>query len=161
MHPLPSLGRNIGKLIIEVSHTDMALVELRDTESFSNVTFCNNEMPEPIPLRRLAEAESLGMQTKIALDSPDTGFIDGKLIHMLEPEQSWIFTTWSYMGQGSAATLPEGMCGSAIWTEDGDVVGFFRYAPKEGEMKDWCAGIAADELIKRGFSLVDTTQRLP
>lgn len=60
------------------------------------------------------------------------------------------------MGQDSAGSLPDGMCGSAVWTEDGDVIGFFRYAPKDGAMKDWCAGIAADELINRGFTLVNT-----
>lgn len=36
---------------------------------------------------------------------------------------------------------------------------FFKYAPKAGVMKDWCAGIAADELIHKGYTLVDTTDR--
>jgi hypothetical protein len=169
MHPLPSLGRNIGELIMEVSHTDVALVKLRDTESFDNVTFCNDEMPEPIQLQRFVRAKDLGRFTPIAIDSPDTGHVDGRLMitsftrvptdDEREPKQDWILTEWYYMGQGSAGTLPEGICGSAVWTENGEVLGFFRYAPKEGEMEDWCAGIAADELINRGFSLVDTTRR--
>jgi len=48
------------------------------------------------------------------------------------------------------------MCGSAIWTEDGDVIDFYRSAPKYGAVKDWCTGIAADEMINRGFTLVNT-----
>ena len=101
--------------------------------------------------------------------SPDRGCISGTLMrgsyqrvpsddHGL-PDQNWIYTTWYYMGQDSANALPDGMCGSAIWCEDGDVIGFFRYAPKSGAMKDWCAGIAADELTNRGFTLVDTSNR--
>jgi hypothetical protein len=74
------------------------------------------------------------------------------------PQQLWVFTAWVYMGQGSASTLPDGMCGSTIWTSKGEVIGFFRQAPKSGVMKDWCVGIAADELVKRGYKLVDGTE---
>jgi len=74
------------------------------------------------------------------------------------PEQLWAFTAWVYMGQGSASTLPDGICGSAIWTSKGEVIGFFRYTPKSGVMNDWCVGIAADELIKRGYKLVNRTE---
>jgi len=49
------------------------------------------------------------------------------------------------------------MCGSAILNENGDVLGFFRYAPKSGVMIDFCMGIAAQELLDRGFTLVDTS----
>lgn len=59
------------------------------------------------------------------------------------------------MGQDSSNTLPEGLGGSAIRAEDGDVVSLFRYAPKEGPMKDWCAGTAAEEFISRDFTLVN------
>jgi hypothetical protein len=62
------------------------------------------------------------------------------------------------MGQDEGGKLPAGMCGGAIWTEAGDV-GFFRYAPQEEVMRDWCTGTAAEELISRGYSLVDTTGR--
>jgi hypothetical protein len=166
IHPLPASGRNIGEVIMEVSHTDVALVKLRDGEIFSNITFQNENIQEPVQLKRLAGIKDHRIGDAVVLDSPDTGCIDG-IIQLTSyqrvpsddhaaPEQQWIFTTWYYMGQDSENSLPEGMCGSAIWTEDGDVVGFFRYAPKEGAMKDWCAGIAAEELISRGFTLVNT-----
>ena len=168
-HPLPAGGRNIGNLIMEVTHTDIALVKLLDTEKFSNVTFQNEIMPEPVQLKRLASVDDHRSGDPVFLDSPDTGCISGTLMrssyqrgpsddHGL-PDQNWIYTTWYYMGQDSANALPDGICGSAIWCEDGDVIGFFRYAPKSGVMKDWCAGIAADELTNRGFTLVDTSNR--
>ncbi len=94
----------------------------------------------------------------VHLDSPDTGLIDGLSMASSflaipsdddnTPELHWVSSTWIYMGQDSATNLREETCGSAIWNEEGDVLGFFRYAPKDGVMKNWCSGIAADELIK-------------
>jgi hypothetical protein len=167
-HTFPGTGRRIGDLIMQVSHTDIALVKLQDAETFSNVTFQNHRTPEPIQLKRMVSAQNYQRFGLICLDSPDTGFIDGQFMLSSyqatpsgdnSPEQEWVLTTWSYMGQDSAENLPEGMCGSAIWNEDGDVLGLFRHAPQEGVMKDWCAGIAADELIDRGYTLVNTSQR--
>lgn len=95
----------------------------------------------------------------------DTGLMDGLLMASSfravpsdenSPKLECVFTSWIYAGQDSAINLPEGISGSTIWDEGGGVLGFFRYAPKEGVMKDWCAGIAADELIDRGFTLVNT-----
>lgn len=165
-HPLPAGGRSIGELIMEVSHTDIALVKLRDGEIFSNVIFHNENIQEPVQLKRLVESKDCRRGDPVVLDSPDTGCIDS--IFQLTsyqrvptddpgvPEQQWVFTTWYYMGQDSGNELPRRMCGSAIWTEDGDVVGFFRYAPNGGPMKDWCVGTAAEELTNRGFTLVST-----
>ncbi|KAL2408196.1 hypothetical protein ABEF95_002454 [Exophiala dermatitidis] len=169
-HALPNGDREIGELIMEVSHTDIALVKLANTETFSNVTFQNDAIPEPIQLRRLLPASQRQKIRDICLDSPDTGFIEGQLMCSARervscdvidgsPEQQWIATTWSYMGQGAADNLPEEMCGSAMWDVDGNVLGFFRYAPKAGALRDWCLGIAADELINRGYTLVDTSDR--
>ncbi|OAP53799.1 hypothetical protein AYL99_11985 [Fonsecaea erecta] len=164
IHASPS-GRVIGELISEVSPTDIALVKLAKTEKFSNVTFPNARVPVLIQLKRLGRAKCF---SEIYLDSPDTGLIDG--IFMLqsrtrvpnddhEPKPEWLFTSWTYMGVDAAANLPGGMCGSAMWDAEGNVLGFFKYAPVEGVMTDWCAGVAADELINRGYTLVDTDAR--
>ncbi|KAJ4688880.1 hypothetical protein HRR80_000248 [Exophiala dermatitidis] len=169
-HALPNGDREIGELITEVSHTDIALVKLANTETFSNVTFQNDVIPEPIQLRRLLPASQRQKIRDVCLDSPDTGFIEGQLMCSARervscdvidgpPEQNWIATTWSYMGQDVADNLPEEICGSAMWDVDGNVLGFFRYAPKAGALRDWCVGIAADELINRGYTLVDTSDR--
>ncbi|OAP54118.1 hypothetical protein AYL99_11653 [Fonsecaea erecta] len=158
-------GRVIGELIMEITHTDIALVKLAATEKFSNVTFQNDQMPESTQLRRLCPTEHYGQLSPICLDSPDSGFLDGYFMAPAfakmsaddgSPTQHWAYTTWSYMGEDAAAKLPEGMCGSAMWDANGNVLGFFRYAAVEGAMKNWRAGIAADELINRGYTLADT-----
>ncbi|KIW18100.1 hypothetical protein PV08_02387 [Exophiala spinifera] len=163
-HALPSTGRDIGELIMEVTHTDIALVKLQDEETFSNTTFQNDLTPEPVQLKKFVRCEEYQRQSIIHLDSPDTGFIDGqymapsyKAIPVDEglPKLKWVSTTWYYMGEDSGTNLPAGMCGSAIWDEDGNVLGFFKYAPLNGAMVNWCNGVAADELINRGYTLVD------
>lgn len=162
-HPLPSSGRHIGELIMEISHTDISLVKLGNTETFLNETFQNEEVEEPIQLKRLATVKGRQTWGFVFMDSPDTGFITGnftgtsfRAVDDGSPEMQWVYTAWVYMGQNSAGSLPSGICGSAIWTMDGEVLGFFRFAPINGFMRDYCAGVASDELINRGFTLVDT-----
>ncbi|OQV10307.1 hypothetical protein CLAIMM_14327 [Cladophialophora immunda] len=164
-HPSPdSSGRRIGELIMEVSHTGVALVKLDNEEAFSNVTFDspNATVPDSIPLKRLRSINGYQQGSLIYLDSPDTGFTDGAFMFSARrrvpadensPLREWIATTWCYMGADAAASLPAGMCGSAMWGDEGNVLGFFRYAPTQGVMKDWCTAIAADELIDRGYTL--------
>lgn len=161
MHPSPSNGRDIGEPIIGIGHTDIAVVKLRDSEQFVNTTFHNTLLEESVQLRRLAKRGEYRSGDTTYIDSPDTGCIEGLLqlqsftrFPSDDPTaQEWAFTTWYYMGQESAELLPSGMCGSTIWTKDGDVIGLFQYAPKDGLMRNWCAGVGAEELIKRGFTL--------
>ena len=162
IHPLPADGRYIGEMIMEVAHTAIGLVRLQDDETFRNITFQNDDM---FYLKKLSSAKDCRTGEYVFLDSPDTGCLEGNFMATSfqrvpseddgSLEQQWIFTIWDYMGQDSSA-LPAGMCGSAIWTQTGDVLGFLKYAPVSGVMKGWCAGTAADELIKRGFTLVVT-----
>lgn len=133
------------------------------------MTFQSGEISESVQLKRLARAKDRRIGDHVFLDSPDTGCVAGKFMTTsfqfqrvptgdhTSSEQQWVLTTWCYTGQDSAGTLPDGACGSAIWTEEGDVLGFFRYAPTEGVMRDWCAGTASDEILKRGYTLVDTS----
>jgi hypothetical protein len=154
---------------MEVGATDIALVRLRKGERFYNITFDNHINPEPTQLQRLATAKSCQTGTTVYLDSPDTGLMEGIFWHysyqripsddVNQPSQKWVKAKWYYLGQDSSTDLPDSICGSAIWTENGDVVSFFHYAPKGGVMVDWCVGIAPDELIERGFSVVNTTDR--
>lgn len=161
MHPSPSNGRDIGELTMEIGQTGIALVKLRDLEQFTNTTFYNTLFKESVQLRRLAKIGQYRRDDIVHVDSPDTGCLEGLLQRQAFTRftsddltiQEWIFTTWYYMGQESAHLLPSDMCGSAIWTREGDVVGFFQYAPKVGLMQNWCLGVEAEELVKRGFQL--------
>ncbi|PGG95041.1 hypothetical protein AJ79_10304, partial [Helicocarpus griseus UAMH5409] len=66
---------------MELPHTDIALVKLLDTESFSNITFQNENFPEPVKLKRLKKVNDCRIGDPVVLDSPDTGCIDGILRH--------------------------------------------------------------------------------
>ncbi|KFY77468.1 hypothetical protein V499_03171 [Pseudogymnoascus sp. VKM F-103] len=84
------------------------------------------------------------------LVASDTDLIEGsfKVTSFQRVEEQWVFKIWLYMGQDSTEAYSP-VYGTAIWTSDGDVLGFVRYAPTVGFTKDWCAGIAADEFIDR------------
>lgn len=160
VHPSPDGGRAISELITPIGRTDIALVKLFQSEHFTNTTFQSTLLDESVRLQRLAVAKRRDI---IYLDSPDTGCIEGqvnyssrRIIPSDDPfsvEQEWLFTFWTYMGQDSSTNLPNGMCGSAIWKTNGDVVGFFEYAPKEGVMVDFCTSVGAKELINRGYTM--------
>jgi len=90
----------------------------------------------------------------IYLDSPDTGCISGQFLATskrrlptddpLAEEQYWVDTNWFYMGgTGDGERLPDGICGNAMWNEEGDAVGFFQYAPDSGCMPNCCTGVSA------------------
>jgi len=162
LHPSPN-GRVIGELVMEVSYTDVALVSLEHGERFENVTF-ENEIVSAIQLRRLIREEENYTGGIVFIDSPDTGCLEGTFgftsyqnipSDSLSPKRRWAFTKWVYRGQDhrSSHLPPDGICGSAMWTEQGDVLGFFRYAIDGGPFKDWCVGIASEELLDRGYML--------
>jgi hypothetical protein len=106
-----------GELIMEITHTDVALVKLKRDKEFVIRTFQSDILTEPMQLQRFVRAGRMRGGT-IMLDSPDTGFIKGTLqlssytrIHSddpLEPEQYWIRTTWVYTG-------PRHFAGSPRW----------------------------------------------
>ena len=186
MHPDPKTGRRIGEAMLETTHTDIAMVDpgellkaidkhthththiamvrLSEGENFSNVTF-QSDVADSIQLKKFLTLDQHRIGDTVLLDSPDTGCVEGTLMGVAfrrvgeTPKQHWIKTKWVYMGQGTTGTLSNGVCGSAIRTDEGGVVGFFWYAPSEGAMIDYCCGTASDELVARGYTLVDTSGR--
>ena len=164
-------------LVIILQHRSIDMAKLPSRAANITVTYCyEDEMgrpstpqarceTDPIPgnqagLTRLVPVKGRRTGDFVFLDLLDTGFPEGsfKITSFQRIEQQWVYTIWLYMGQDSADSLLP-VYGSAIWTAGGDVLGFCRYAPKDGPMKNWCAGVAADELIDRGFTIVDTANR--
>jgi hypothetical protein len=120
---------------------------------------------DAVHLRRAVTARDCEMADPIFLSSPTQGRIEGifmatsyqRLPHGAQGQldQPWVFTSWSYMGQGSASDLQDSTAGTPIVIQHGGVLGFFRYAPVTGQMVDWCAGTAFEH-VDEGFTLVDT-----
>ncbi|KAI2720819.1 hypothetical protein CBS147332_4059 [Penicillium roqueforti] len=158
-------GRTIGRLIMELTHTDVALVNLEDGVEFVNEPFENTLTPATsFRLRDFIRIAETQQHDLVYFDSPFSGLAEGERMSRntmrvpsddpQEPQQIWVTTQWSYMGQDSAADMVDSVCSSAIWNDDHRVLGFFRYAPVEGLYKDYCLSVAADHLIDGGYSVV-------
>ncbi|KAI9367319.1 hypothetical protein BJX61DRAFT_316587 [Aspergillus egyptiacus] len=158
-------GAKVGQIIKEVTHTDVALVRLEEGVKFINEPFENTVTASgPFNFIGLARAAETKIGANIYLDSPFSGFLEGtRLSHSymrvptndpLGPEQKWIRCQWNYMGQGSQEAMVDGICGSAIWEDNRNVIGFSRYAPASGLFADYCLSISADCLLDEGYSIV-------
>lgn len=163
-HPNAS-GKRIGEVIMEITHTDVALVKLDDGIEFLNEPFENSIMPEtPVKLKDFAVVGDARPGDYVFLDSPFTGYMEGirGVVSNIrvpsddphEPNELWVQCRWDYMGQGSYHYMADGVCGSAIWYESGQVGGFFRYAPKSGHFLDWSLSVAPDSLVDKGYRVV-------
>ena len=158
-------GKEIGELILELSHTDVSLVRLHNNIQYVNETFQSSIMPNPpVRFKGFAMTNETRLRDYVYMESPFSGYLEGSsgITSFLrlptddpaEPEQQWIRTRWDYIGQDFGGKIKAGVCGSAIWNEDLKVVGFFRYICREGPMKDWAFSVAAQHLIEKGYSLV-------
>jgi hypothetical protein len=165
VHYPHSSDRALGEAVIELSHTDVALVKLRQGVEFINEPFENTLVPAtPFKLAGIARAAETRIGDAVFLDSPFSGFVEGtRGAHSqlrvpsddpLEPEQIWISCQWDYMGQDSNQAMADGVCGSAIWDRNHRVLGFFRYAPSSGAFLDWCMSISADHLLDKKYIMV-------
>ncbi|KAJ5139195.1 uncharacterized protein N7515_004043 [Penicillium bovifimosum] len=163
-HPHSS-DRALGEAVIELSHTDVALVKLRQGVEFINEPFENTLVPAPpFKLAGFARAAETRIGDAVFLDSPFSGFVEGtRGAHSqlrvpsdepLEPEQIWISCQWDYMGQDSEQAMADGVCGSAIWDQNHRVLGFVRYALSSGAFLDWCMSISADYLLDKKYIMV-------
>ena len=163
-HPSAN-GREIGELILELSHTNISLVKLHNNVQYVNETFKTSTMPDsPVRFKGFPKANETRSGDFVYMESPFNGFLEGTygvpvFLRLppddpAEPEQQWVRSRWDYVGQDFGGEIKEGVCGSAIWNADMKVVGFFRYICNEGPMKDWAFSVAADHLIEKGYSLV-------
>lgn len=77
-HPVVG-GSDIGKVIIELTHTDVALVQLHQNVEFVNEVFENSvcEGMPAVQLKSLVPSHQIQIGSFVSLDSPFTGFIEG------------------------------------------------------------------------------------
>ncbi|PKX89461.1 uncharacterized protein P174DRAFT_464582 [Aspergillus novofumigatus IBT 16806] len=157
-------GRDIGKVIMEVSHTDVALVKLNENVRFVNETFETTSLGvPPARLEGFIPANESEIGSPVYMNNPFTGYSEGTCgphsrlrIPSDDPHGvplEWIRARWVYMGQGFIDRPEDGACGSAIWNDDGQVLGFFRYASRSEQFRDWSFVVASDNLIAKGFKI--------
>ena len=166
-HPQPDVeSRSVGGQVVHVGDSGIGVARQREGVSFVNQTFRSEGIANAVRLRKLATVMRYPLGVAY-LDTSDTGCLEGTASRTLlqrvpgsdmEAER-WVMNIWFCIGQEMQGAIPDGGCGSAVWTEDGGVLGFLNYAPREGPMCRWVSCVAADELIGRGLELVDTTSR--
>ena len=136
MHP----GR-MGTCIAEVSkvfgETDIALAELRVPQSrYSRSTFSTSDVTVS-PFRNLLSLQGQGLRVGdlVNIDTAVNGRCEGNLIkiearRIPDDEHSdmveYAIGSFTYFGNG-ADVLFDGSCGAAVWNDDYDVIGQFRF----------------------------------
>jgi hypothetical protein len=163
--------RVIGEAILELSSTDIAIMQLSSGVRFENEDFESPGEDSQRLQRVLGESEGdrLYVGKSVYLNCPQTSTIPGMVMargikmvtsspaHPAEDRHRYNIYNWVYVGQNepnqTTSRIPDRACGSAIWDDEGCVVGFFRYYIEEGPWAGLYASISADEVVKAGYSL--------
>ncbi|KAI1214223.1 uncharacterized protein F4807DRAFT_468153 [Annulohypoxylon truncatum] len=161
-------AETIGKVAVEIPFTGICLVKLERSISFSNQTFEINEGIVPQFTRLATSGDEFSFST-CYLNSPYTGLLDSVIIaksikiqaertpHSIEERLRYVAYDWLYHGQEEGnikAKLPDGMCGSVIWNDEGVIQGFYQFSIKEGSWKGFSACVSASEVVESGYTLV-------
>ncbi|KAI2621629.1 hypothetical protein GGR54DRAFT_599202 [Hypoxylon sp. NC1633] len=160
-------AETIGNAAVEISFTDICLVELERSTSFSTQTFedSNGIVPQFI---RLATSEDKSDFEPCYLNSPFTGLLDSVIVaksikirakgtpRLTEERLHYVVYDWLYHGQeegNDGAELPGGVCGSVIWNDEGVIQGFYQFSIKKGLWKGFSACVSASEVVESGYTL--------
>lgn len=156
----------IGKAVVKLSFTDISLVELSNDVSFVNETFENSGGSTP-NFTRLATSEVGPTWPTCYLNSPYTGDMVGMMVmksvkfekstHPTEDNLGFVVYNWSFMGQEEGnedkVRPPDGTCGSAIWDDDGVILGFYHYYIAEGPWAGYSSSVSASEVVEAGYRI--------
>ena len=159
--------RNNGRVIGTIDHTcsgefDIALVKLKDGETFVNEIFQSTEDDDTRKLTALAPSDSRTGDT-VSMNSPFMGenigtvayptYKPGQLSIEGEPDQHWVRAgDWVWNGQGSSLDMRDGVCGTPLIDSNDRVIGFFRFAGK-GAYDDHCFFTGSENLRSKGYKL--------
>ncbi|KAE8421589.1 hypothetical protein BDV36DRAFT_304697 [Aspergillus pseudocaelatus] len=157
-------GREIGHLTMELTYTDIAIVKLHENVQFVNETFEATSLGvPPTTLVDFIPADETQIGSEVYMNNPFTGYSEGTCgphsrlrIPSDDPYQGsiqWIKARWVYMGQGFIDRPEDGVCGSAVWNENGQVLGFFCYAGRPEQLRDWRFMVASDNIMEKGFKI--------
>lgn len=162
--------REIGEAVVELSFTDISLVQLNHGINFDNTPFDQEGEETPRFTRLLGEAtdDQIDMSLEVMLNSPFTGVVPGLVaaisfrihpdppFHPTENALRYNLFNWFWAGQNTVGTqprLPDSVCGSAIWDSTGRIVGVFHFYIEQGPWAGFSAAISADEIVRAGYRL--------
>lgn len=139
-HPSTN-AETVGVFAKQFWDSDVGLLELSPRHSYDRETFSTAEYLVK-PFRRLMDAFTLRIGDIIHLNTPVNGHVEGVVLKIDvlrlptdEPADptAYIIGHCVYFGNG-AETLFDGCCGGALWTDEFDVVGQFRFMLKDEQV---------------------------
>ncbi|RYO96512.1 hypothetical protein DL764_007458 [Monosporascus ibericus] len=156
----------IGKAVVEISFTDISLLELSKDVMFANTTFENSSGATP-NWSRLVNSDDMLNWSICYLNSPYTGNMEGVIVmksvkleastHPTQDKLQYVAYNWSFMGQQEGndgkAQPPDGTCGSVIWDDGGVILGFYHYSIAEGPWAGFSPSVSASEVVEAGYTL--------
>ncbi|KAK3079375.1 hypothetical protein LTS18_005015 [Coniosporium uncinatum] len=150
-HPNPK-GTMIGKIVHSISGTDISLVRLTKGLRYVNQTFGTLDEPEGTVLNGLSPGYQPHLQKFdiISMNNPFSGRADGRVLAVgIKIEgKDVMHHDWLYMDVGTEPV--DGSCGTAILSDEGTVVGFFRYKLKDPQH---CYAVSALELREGKYEI--------
>lgn len=149
-----------GDVTHEFPALDISLLQLRDGVKFVNETFEDENGVAP-KFTRFVNSDDDVTNWQTNLNSPYTGTMAGVVLRKsikYEGQGNYTMYQWDYIGQPEGfvnpVSMPPGICGSVIWSDEGIIMGFFRFYISEGAYQGFCVSLSASELARKGFSLV-------
>jgi len=154
----PPLGKVIATADKKFAETDIGLAKI----THSSIDYFPDTFAGPggtVRLKRLLREENSLLTKEVFYDSPFTGLGSGLVVgHGLdaipvdEPNDEWAYVATIWVTFGSGADDPVGgSCGSPLFDQDGNVLGFYRYFATNGSGISYCP--TADPLIDAGFKI--------
>ncbi|KAI9761760.1 MAG: hypothetical protein M4579_000854 [Chaenotheca gracillima] len=132
-------GTKIGEVKSLVPNTDIALVALEEGFKYARQPFISEYKHTPI-LTNFRRTETLRIGNHLHLDSPFSG--DWAATFLFEryakfaaetpAKNEWIESAVALVDDGNGqGCIPPGICGSAVWDDQGEVVGFLQFEKVE------------------------------
>ncbi|RYP51157.1 hypothetical protein DL768_003425 [Monosporascus sp. mg162] len=158
----------IGKAVVEISFTDISLLQLSEDVRFVNAPFENSSGATP-NWSRLVNSDDMLNWPICYLNSPYTGNMEAIIVmksvkleastHPTLDKLRYVVYNWSFMGQqednDGKAQPPDGTCGSVVWDDDGVIWGFYHYYIAEGPWAGFSPSVSASEVVDAGYTLAE------
>jgi hypothetical protein len=160
--------RIIGEAVVEISFTDVSLLQLGEDVAFENQTFETEAGEVPQFVRLQAPSEKIDMFSMCYLNSPFTGNLEGVHVaisarlfknspYLTERLFEYNVYNWTHTGQAEGNDEkfqpPDGTCGSVIWSDEGIITGFYHYYINEGPWAGFSASASAGHVVDAGYTL--------
>lgn len=149
-------GQVIGTVEDIFEDTDISLAKLRMGIRYAAQTFGSDLKPS-IDMKSMRKSAGLLIGDNLTMENSFSGLCEGIFMASIwkcipadgnRHKLPWVVISNFYLGNGGEEPLDES-CGSPVLTENGEVVGLFRFMTNNG--KAYC--VSAEVLVETGYKL--------